>query len=85
MEQPSPQPDLEAIRRFGVEPDLDRYDYDVNACAACGQPVLIVTSKETGRNLRTEITACPYCMQRLSRRTRAKEFRWIFLEGWSPD
>jgi len=73
------------IRKFGVEPDTERYTYDPNACSWCGQPVLIVQSKERAVGYRSEQTACEYCMSKLSKRTRAKEFTWVFLQGWRPD
>ncbi|MFZ5815478.1 MAG: hypothetical protein ACOY93_09290 [Bacillota bacterium] len=70
------------IRKFGVEPDFERYIYDPNSCSWCGQPVLIIQSKERLQGYRSEITACENCMSKLSKRTRAKEFRWVFLQGW---
>jgi DNA-directed RNA polymerase subunit RPC12/RpoP len=73
------------IRRFGVEPDREQYLYDLNNCSWCGQPVLISWSKERTTGYRTEQTACAYCMSKLSKRTRAKEFRWVFLAGWRPE
>lgn len=81
--EPRPVPTPETIRRYGIEPDLTRYHYDENRCTVCGQPVLVVTSHELGRGGRTEMTACVNCMSRLSKRTRAREFRWHFLPGWS--
>lgn len=78
-------PDLEEIRKFGVEPDFEKFTYDSNTCDFCGQPVLIVQSRErTEAGHRSERTSCEWCMQRLSKRTRAKEFRWVFLKGWAP-
>ncbi len=77
--------DTEEIRKFGVEPDFENYTYDPNSCSWCGQPVLIVQSKERNRGYRTEQTACENCMSKLTKRTRAKEFRWVFLQGWKPD
>lgn len=76
---------VEEIRKFGVEPDFENYEYDPNSCDFCGQPVLIVKSRETVRAARTEKTACINCMQKLSKRTRAREFKWVFLEGWRPE
>lgn len=78
-------PDLEAIRTFGVEPDLERYEYDPNTCSYCGQPVLIIQSKERAAGYRSERTSCEWCMQRLSKRTKARELRWVFLQGWKPE
>lgn len=72
------------ITKFGVEPDFEHYDYDSNGCGTCGQPILIVTSKERAEGYRTEQTACEYCMTKLSKRTRAKSFKWVFLQGWRP-
>lgn len=77
--------DVAEIRKFGVEPDFERYTYDPNACSWCGQPVLIIESKERMPGYRTEATACENCMAKLSKRTRAKEFRWVFLKGWRPE
>lgn len=76
--------DLDAIRRFGVEPDLERYEYDENSCSWCGQPVLIVMSKERNRGYRSEMIACEHCMSKLSKRTNRTEWQWIFLKGWQP-
>jgi DNA-directed RNA polymerase subunit RPC12/RpoP len=70
--------DPDVIRAFGVEPDFDRYVYDPNSCSWCGQPVLIIQSKERAAGYRTEMVACEHCMSKLSKRTRAKEFRWVF-------
>lgn len=77
--------DLNEIRKFGVEPDLERYVYDPNSCSWCGQPVLIIQSKERLTGYRSEIVACENCMSKLSKRTRAKEFKWVFLPGWRPE
>lgn len=79
------QTDPEQIRLYGVEPDFTLYKYDLNSCGYCGQPVLIVTSKELQRGGRTEMTPCSNCMGRLSKRTRAKIFQWHFLTGWQPE
>jgi DNA-directed RNA polymerase subunit RPC12/RpoP len=72
------------IRKFGLEPDFEKYVYDPNSCSWCGQPVLIVQSKERMPGYRTEMIACENCMSKLSKRTRAKEFKWVFLQGWRP-
>lgn len=77
--------DLNEIRKFGVEPDLERYSYDPNSCSWCGQPVLIVQSKERLQGYRSEQVACENCMSKLSKRTRAKEFKWVFMPGWKPE
>lgn len=77
-----PAPD--EIRKFGVEPDFENWEYDLNSCDFCGHPVLIVRSRETERGARTEMTACESCMQRMSKRTRAKVFKWVFLKDWRP-
>ncbi len=74
----------EAVRRYGVEPDFENYIYDDNSCAFCGQPVLIVQSKERAAGYRSEKVACEYCMAKLAKRTKAKTFRWVFLQGWRP-
>lgn len=71
-------------RKYGIEPDFEKYQYDDNSCSWCGQPVLVVQSQERGRGYRTEQIACEYCMSKLSKRTRAPEFRWVFLPGWKP-
>lgn len=87
MEDDAPQgltEDAAAIRRFGVEPDFAQYLYDLNACNFCGQPILIVTSRERERALKVMKESCPYCLQLLSKRTRARVFRWHFLPGWRP-
>lgn len=77
--------DAEEIRKFGVEPDFERYVYDPNSCSWCGQPVLIIQSRERSEaGHRTEATACESCMSKLSKRTKAKEFRWVFLKDWRP-
>lgn len=76
--------DMEEIRKFGVEPDPERYVYDANSCSWCGQPVLIIQSKERLQGYRSEMVACANCMSKLSKRTRAKEFRWVFLPDWRP-
>lgn len=73
------------IRNYGLEPDFERYEYDPNTCSWCGQPVLIVQSKERAKGYRTEQAACENCMSRLSKRTRAQEFRYVFLPGWKPE
>lgn len=73
------------VRRFGEEPDFERFTYDPNNCSTCGQPVLIVQSKERAMGARSERVACEYCYSRLSKRTRAKTFKWIFLQGWEPE
>ncbi|HYG57899.1 MAG TPA: hypothetical protein VD902_07515 [Symbiobacteriaceae bacterium] len=78
-------PDIEAIRRFGVEPDFETYTYDPNACSFCGQPVLVIQTKEREKAYRSARESCAYCMQRLSKRTRAKGIRWVFLQGWKPE
>jgi len=78
-------PDIEAIRRFGVEPNFETHVYDPNNCEFCGQPVLIIQSRERANAYRSERIACEYCMNRLSKRTKAKEFRWVFLQGWKPE
>jgi DNA-directed RNA polymerase subunit RPC12/RpoP len=72
------------IRKFGVEPDPEHYVYDPNSCSWCGQPVLIVQSRERAAGYRTEQIACEYCMSKMQKRTRAKEFKWVFLQGWKP-
>lgn len=72
------------IRKFGVEPDYETNMYDPNACSWCGQPVLIVQSKERASGYRSEMTSCEWCMSKLSKRTRAKQFKWVFLQGWRP-
>jgi len=72
------------VRKFGVEPDFERYEYDPNTCSWCGQPVLIVQSKERAPGYRSEQTACENCMSKLSKRTKAAEFKWVFLQGWRP-
>lgn len=78
--------DGDEIRKYGVEPDFEAYLYDPNSCAWCGQPVLIIQSKERSvGGFRSERTACEHCMSRLSKRTKAKEFRWLFLPGWRPE
>lgn len=77
--------DLDEIRKFGVEPDTEHYRYDPNACAWCGQPVLVVESKERIAGYRSEKISCEYCMSKMAKRTRAKEFRWVFLPGWKPE
>lgn len=77
--------DLEAIRKFGVEPDLENWIYDPNSCGTCGQPVLIVQSKERMRGARSEASPCEFCMTKLTKRTRAKVFKWIYLPEWVPD
>ena len=74
----------EEIRQFGVEPDRENYMYDPNNCSHCGQPVLIVQSKERAPGYRSEKISCEYCMSKMAKRTRAKVFKWIFLEGWRP-
>lgn len=86
MEEESRQltEDAEEIRKYGVEPDFEHYIYDLNSCNFCGQPVLIVTSRERERALKLMREACPYCMQLLSKRTRAKVFQWHFLPDWKP-
>jgi hypothetical protein len=76
--------DPNEIRKFGVEPDFETYEYDPNSCSWCGQPVLIVMSKERNKGYRTEMTACENCMSKLSKRTNRKEFQWVFLKGWRP-
>ena len=76
--------DPEAVRRFGVEPDFEQYLYDPNSCSWCGQPVLIMQSKERASGYRSEMISCEYCMAKLTKRTRAKQFRWVFLQGWKP-
>lgn len=76
--------DLEMIRNFGVEPDPERYTYDANACSWCQQPLLIVQSREVNSGYRSEAIACENCLAKLSKRTRAREFRWVFLKGWRP-
>ncbi|HEY3367330.1 MAG TPA: hypothetical protein VGK74_19915 [Symbiobacteriaceae bacterium] len=73
------------VARFGVGYDPENYAYDVNSCGTCGQPVLIVASKERAEGYRTEQTACEYCMSKLGKRTRAKRFKWVFLQGWKPE
>lgn len=73
--------DSAEIRKFGVEPDFERNEYDSNSCSWCGQPVLIVQSKERAAGYRTEQIACENCMSKLAKRTKAKEFRWVFLSG----
>lgn len=75
---------LAAVRKFGVEPDFETFTYDPNSCATCGQPVLIVQSKERARGARSEATACEGCYTKLTKRTRAQTFKWIFLQGWAP-
>lgn len=77
--------DAADIRKFGVEPDFEHYTYEENACSWCGQPVLIIQSKERMPGYRTAATACENCMSKMTKRTRAKEFRWVFLPGWRPD
>lgn len=77
--------DPEVIRKFGVEPDYENYYYDPNNCAQCGQPVLIVESKERGAGYRSERVSCEYCMSRMSKRTKGKSFKWVFLQGWRPE
>jgi DNA-directed RNA polymerase subunit RPC12/RpoP len=72
------------IQAFGVEPDFTRNMYDPNTCSWCGQPVLIIASKERVKGYRTDQTSCEYCMSKLTKRTRSKEFEWVFLKGWKP-
>lgn len=73
------------VRKFGVEPDMENYRYDLNSCSWCGQPVLIVESKERAAGYRSEKMSCEYCMSKMAKRTKAKEFRWVFLKGWKPE
>jgi hypothetical protein len=74
------------IRPYGVEPNFERYTYDPNSCSWCNQPVLIMQSKERSvGGFRSERTACEHCMSRMSKRTKAAEFRWVFLPGWRPE
>ncbi|HLN60565.1 MAG TPA: hypothetical protein VK464_03365 [Symbiobacteriaceae bacterium] len=73
------------VRKFGLEPDPENYRYDPNSCSWCGQPVLIVESKERAPGYRSEKTSCEYCMSKMAKRTKAKEFRWVFLNGWKPE
>jgi DNA-directed RNA polymerase subunit RPC12/RpoP len=73
------------IRKYGVEPDPEHYIYDANSCSWCGQPVLIVQSRERASGYRSEKISCEYCMSKLAKRTKAKEFRWVFLPGWRPE
>jgi hypothetical protein len=73
------------IRKFGVEPDFETYTYDPNTCSWCGQPVLIIQSKERAAGYRSEMTSCENCMSKLQKRTKAKVFRWVFLQGWRPE
>lgn len=75
---------IDEIRKYGVEPDFERYVYDSNSCSYCGQPVLIIQTRERSLGYRSDRTSCEYCMQRLSKRTKAKQFKWVFLEGWRP-
>lgn len=74
----------DVVRRYGLEPDFENYIYDDNSCAYCGQPVLIVQSRERALGYRSEKTACEYCMSKLAKRTKAKTFKWVFLQGWRP-
>lgn len=77
--------DEEAIRQFGVEPNFEHYTYTVTSCSWCGHPVLLIQSKEQASGYRSEFAGCPTCMTKLSRRTKAREFQWVFLEGWKPE
>lgn len=77
--------DPNEIRKFGVEPDFERYIYDPNSCGYCGQPVLIIQSKERAAGYRSVREVCEYCMQTLAKRSKAKEFKWVFLKGWKPE
>jgi hypothetical protein len=76
---------VEEVRKFGVEPDTEHYVYDSNSCSWCGQPVLIIQSRERAAGYRSEQTSCENCMSKMSKRTRAKEFKWVFLKGWRPN
>jgi len=77
--------DEAAVRRFGVEPDFENYTYTESNCSWCGHPVLTIQSKERAPGYRSEFVGCPTCMTKLSRRTRAKEFDWVFLANWKPE
>lgn len=80
-----PPPTAEEIRKFGVEPDFEKWDYDLNYCANCGQPVLIRASKDRWPGARNSISSCEYCMSKLSKRTRAARHEFIYLQGWRPE
>lgn len=87
MEEDAPQGFTESVaevRKYGVEPDFANYLYDLNSCSFCGQPLLIEQSRERERALKLMRESCPYCMQLLSKRTRARVFRWHFLPNWRP-
>lgn len=77
--------DVDAIRKFGVEPDFEKYRYDVNACEYCGQPVLIRETLERNPGARTSTSPCDYCYSKLAKRTRARNHEYIFLKGWRPE
>jgi hypothetical protein len=84
LPEPPLQPGPDEIRRFGIEPDYETWEYDVNACANCGQPVLIRWTREKWPGARNSIAACEYCYNKLSKRTRAAQHEYIFLKGWRP-
>lgn len=77
--------DPAVIRQFGVEPDFETYTYDPNNCAYCGQPVLLIASKERAAGYRSVYESCEYCMSKLAKRTKAKEYKFVFLQGWRPE
>lgn len=82
---PIPQPSAEEIQKFGIEPDFETWEYDLNSCSNCGQPTLIRWTKERWRGARNSIASCEYCMNKLSKRTRAARHEFIFLKGWKPE
>lgn len=83
--QEAAPPTADEIRTFGIEPDFDNWEYDLNNCANCGQPVLIRWTKERWSGARNSISACEYCFAKLSKRTRAARHEFIYLQGWRPE